>query len=981
MKFVSPLIAFTSVFSPLVAIAQIIPDGTTSSEVTTTDTGIQIDDGDRRGDNLFHSFSEFSIPTGTEAFFNNANDVVNIFSRVTGGKISNIDGLIRANGTANLFLINPTGIVFGRGAALQLGGSFYGSTADSIVFGDGEFSATDLNNPPLITINAPVGLNFRDEPGKIINNSQAIDLESQSLVGLQVQPGETLALIGGELDLNGGILTAPGGNIELGSVSGSSLVNLVETARGFVPEYGGVENFGNIRLDGRAVVNTSGLGAGTIAVRGKQLSIQDGSQIVAITQGDLQGGTISIETSELVELQGISSEGQIPSSIQNHTQGTGDSGDLIINTGKLKISDGALIFAATFAGGTGGDISITTSEGIEITGSGFDRYQETFIRGILLGTTRSAEEVNGISVGTLGAGKSGNVVLETPSLQMSNGASIFSPTFANGIGGDIQINTSESLEIRGGALQSGSAFNSTGPAGDIIVNGKDLKIADGGIIVSATLGSAAGGNIIINASESLELVNTPPEALIPGGILANSSQGTGQAGDIQIDTKNLSITDGAVINNNSGAIIPNPTLPGGFLRLPGGLGGNIQINASNSVNIAGISSNGVTSSGIGTTALSGLTSPAGEIDISTKNLTLQDGARINAATISGGDGGKITIEATESITVSGQSQLGEVALVEGFVPSSISATSGRIDIPFETTGKAGDLSITTGQLIIRDTGEIGINSISLGEAGNLEIIANSIVLDNQGTISAATSFGQGGNISLQVDRTLTLRDESLISARAESNANGGNIEIDTEFIVAYPSGGNGNDILASARQGEGGNIEIQASSLLGIKENRAIANNGTNDIDASSDFGLNGNVSVNSPDVNSFLEIPQISDNFIFSDVITASNVCSVSDIERQSRFIVKNKGGVPPEPIKPLEIDVINVEGETLTTQSNQPLAIDNNSTAIEPVGYQKNGEPIYLARGIVLTEDGEVILTAYPTPQTPGYREYREEMLYGCR
>ena len=153
--------------------AQIAEDGTTSTTVTPTATGVQIDSGDRSGGNLFHSFQDFSIPTGTEAHFNNANDIANIFSRVTGSNISDIDGLIRANGTANLFLINPNGIIFGENASLQLGGSFFATTADGILFDDDvAFSASDPTTP-LLTSSIPVGANFRDNPGSIINKSTA----------------------------------------------------------------------------------------------------------------------------------------------------------------------------------------------------------------------------------------------------------------------------------------------------------------------------------------------------------------------------------------------------------------------------------------------------------------------------------------------------------------------------------------------------------------------------------------------------------------------------------------------------------------------------------------------------------------------------------------------------------------------------------------------------------------------------------------
>jgi filamentous hemagglutinin family protein len=169
---------------------------------------------------------EFSLTTGSEAFFNNALTINNIITRVTGGQVSHIDGLIRANGGANLFLINPSGIIFGANAQLNIGGAFIGSTADSIRFADGStFSAKNPQNPPLLTINVPIGWQFGSQPANIINQSQP--------VGLAVQPGQTLALIGGNVNLVAGWLTAPQGRIELGSVGSNAEATPCLKARGF----------------------------------------------------------------------------------------------------------------------------------------------------------------------------------------------------------------------------------------------------------------------------------------------------------------------------------------------------------------------------------------------------------------------------------------------------------------------------------------------------------------------------------------------------------------------------------------------------------------------------------------------------------------------------------------------------------------------------------------------------------------------------
>ena len=155
------------------SVAQVTSDNTVGTQVNVSGNVSEITGGETRGSNLFHSFQDFSVPTNNEAFFNNSNDISNIFSRVTGGNVSNIDGAIRANGSASLFLINPAGIIFGENATLNLGGSFYGSTADSILFEEGEFSAANPDAEPLLTIDAPIGFNFRDNPGEITNRSFA----------------------------------------------------------------------------------------------------------------------------------------------------------------------------------------------------------------------------------------------------------------------------------------------------------------------------------------------------------------------------------------------------------------------------------------------------------------------------------------------------------------------------------------------------------------------------------------------------------------------------------------------------------------------------------------------------------------------------------------------------------------------------------------------------------------------------------------
>lgn len=240
--------------------AQVTPDGTVNTQVNQNTGVAEITGGETRGDNLFHSFQDFSVDTGEAASFLNNSDIANIFSRVTGGNASNIDGLIRANGSANLFLINPAGIVFGEGARLDLGGSFYSSTASSILFEDGEFSAVDNLGEPILTINAPIGLGFRDNPREIVNRSR-VENNSEQIVGLEVDAGNNLVFVGGNLSFEGGNATARGGNIYLGGLAAAGTVALNNDASLSFPED---VTLADITLTNAADIDTSGTGGGNI---------------------------------------------------------------------------------------------------------------------------------------------------------------------------------------------------------------------------------------------------------------------------------------------------------------------------------------------------------------------------------------------------------------------------------------------------------------------------------------------------------------------------------------------------------------------------------------------------------------------------------------------------------------------------------------------------------------------------------------------
>jgi filamentous hemagglutinin family protein len=894
---------------------QISVDNTTPTNVTQTDNVSEITGGTTAGGNLFHSFQEFSIPTGQEAFFNNATNINNIINRVTGGNISNIDGLIRANGSANLFLINPAGIIFGQNASLSIGGSFFGSTADSIIFPEGEFSATDLDNPPLITINAPIGLNFRDNPGSITNRSQAsqdgaingLTLFSEEgtppiPAGLQTSPGQTLALIGGTINFEKGNVSAPGGRIELGSVEGNNIVNIIPLEQGFTLGYEEVTGFQNIQLSQFSLVDTTDVtganSSGVIKIQGKQLNVLDASSIFSINLGEQPAGQLEIKTSEGVEIIGDSS------SILTFS-GNGSAGDINISTSNLTVKDGGAVASVPGTVASSGKLQINASNFVEVSGEtspsflGIQAFDPTSVgnsQDLTITTNRLIiKDGSQVSSSTFGANQAGNLVIKASEIEISG--------------------TSQEQNPSGIGTQAGA--NSSGNAGDIIIETEKLTAIDGGVITASTFGSGDGGDLTINASESIILSGIKPTAdLVRGssGLFALADEFfSGEGGNLSVTTPQLTIEDGAKISAETFG-----------------------------------------------------TGDAGDATLNVDRLLVRNGGQVRASSLLGSDdsnlergaGGTLTINARESVEIFGTGDInGEP------VNSSLFTLA-------EGTGDAGNLTLTTNNLSVSDGGEINASATGSGAAGELKIKANNLALD-MGTLTASTAAGEGGNIQLEIAENITLKNNSLISAEALGNADGGNLTIDTRFIIANPN--QNSDILATAVGGKGGNIKITAESLLGIESRDS--NSTTNDISASSQNNVDGTISIETPEVNSLRTNIEVEQDVVSPETIVSQG-CYYEGEEAQNSFVVKGRGGMPPEPTQPFNIGVINVENNTSNTSDLQTNLPATEPTETKETQTKNNADNFVPARGIILKEDGTIILTAYPTPGTPGYRAYQQKI-----
>jgi len=651
------VLLFFALISEDYAFAQLTPDSTLGSENSVVTPGVninnqpsdRIDGGALRDTNLFHSFLEFNLDDAQQVYFANPPGVENILTRVTGANSSTILGTLGVEGTANLFLINPNGILFGPNARLDVGGSFFASTASSIVFTDGtQFRATSPQNLPLLTVSVPLGLQFGGTPGSL--QVQGSNLE--------VPRGRTLGLVGGNVLLQGGNVTAPSGRIELGSVAGTSLVDLNPTRNSWELGYANVSNFQDIHLSQGATVDVSGIRGGDIQVQSRTFQLREESRLSALTLGMQTGGTVTVNASESVELIG--------------------------------------------------------------TGT----YIEDIVK-FATGTVEPTNLRNGLFTASFDSGTAGDLVINTPSFIARNGAFVATSTFGTGEGGDLTLNASESVDLSASSLLTGSGTGDSGNAGNLTINTGSLLAQDNATVTTASFGTGRAGDLIVNASESIELVGSDPVQFPPAtrfftGLFSNALA-TGDAGDVQVTTDRLLVRDGAAIAAST---------------VGSGRGGNITVIASESVKLTGSSPDGSALSALAATAETGSTGQGGNLTVQTGELILED--------------------------------------------------EGRLSVRSRGTGDAGNLEVIADSISLDEQASIAAATTIAGEGGNVNLETQFLQLDRNSIVSAeAGGSGNGGNITIDTDVLVAL-ENSRITANALQGA-GGRIQINTQGLFVDPT--------------------------------------------------------------------------------------------------------------------------------------------------------------------------------------------------
>ncbi|MEO1404656.1 MAG: S-layer family protein, partial [Cyanobacteria bacterium J06635_1] len=738
-----------------------------------------------------------------------------------------------------------------------------------------------------------------------------------------------------------GTVSAPSGRLEIGSAT-QGTVSLTPVANGFDLDYDAVQDFGAIQLSQGALLNASGPGGGDIDLQGQAILVEDGSQVLAVTLGPLPGGDLRVNATDSLTVQGASADGQVISRLSTDTVAEGVGGNLIVETDQLRVRDRALLSASTAGSGAGGDLILRVTDLVELSGSGFDVLQDLLLEAIQGNLDISAAE-SGLLAGSDGSGASGQLLIDTARLRLQDGALISTTTSGSGAGGDAVVNATESVNIIGSIFLTGALQGTTQDAGDLSLDTQRLVIRDGGLLQTFTFGSGDGGDLVINASESVELRDTPVGAIAPTGIFANSIFGTGVGGDIEVNTQQLINEGGAQIGNQTGALLGTGLVP------LGGPAGDVILNVGGTTEIVGLSPDGRFGSGPGTSSFSG--APAGNVVLNTGNLFIRDGANISTTTFSDGPGGSLTVNVVDVLELSGTGTRNPLGVpVE--LPSSLVSSSGRTDFPgLVGSGTAGELQVTAGELIIRDGAAIAIDSLGTGDAGSLNATADLIRLDNGGTINAATASGAGGNVGLQTPILLLLRDSNINTDAG--NADGGNITLDTPFLIALDN----SDITANALQGRGGRVSVTAQSILGTDFREVLTPE--SDITATSALGpeFNGEVELNTPDLDpdrGLVTLPvRVSD--------PDDQIATGCPADRDNRFVIGGQGGLPPNPAQRLDAssgswqDLRFLNGVEPAVATAAPDSLPGAGR-----GAISTSSPIHEASQAQINEDGQVMLIA---------------------
>ncbi|MDD5214469.1 MAG: filamentous hemagglutinin N-terminal domain-containing protein [Methylococcales bacterium] len=834
--------------------------------------------GTTSGTNLFHSFQTFNINSGESATFTGAGNITNVISRVTGGKISTIDGVLRSQvGKADFYFINPAGVVFGKDAKLDVPASFYASTENSLRFKDGvNYSAADLKNNTL-------SISMPEQFGMLDANAQNNSLLGIDSAKLSVNEKQTLGLASGNIQISDNAqLNAPDGNIIIAANNEAIITD--------------------------SLVNADGNGQGKIAVSTKELTMENS----IVTASNV--GAVDMKAGEGVEITTANLDLFNHSQIRSTSYDAGAGGDVNINaSGNIDVKSGSVISAHSLANGKGGVVNINAvslnldgknQSDTDFTGiatnanpnstaqagqvnvqvdsltieNGAQMNSSTFGEGDANSVTVMAKNITidgkgsafatgiGSNANPNSNGNAGNIAITSDNVNLSNGGTINSVTFSTGDAGSIQVDA-KTVAIDGQNNKtkvtgiSSDTAGSTGNAGQVVLNAKQLTINNTGTISSSTMGSGLGGTVQVK-SDNVDINGKGSEDNLLTGIFSNA-YGTGNAGNVSVNADLLTLTEKGRITSNT---------------IGQGQGGEVNVQA-NKLAIDG-NNNGVFTGVASNTVGKG---DGGAIKINASDINIENAGRITTNTRSQGKAGSIVVKA-DNINIDAKNSLYLAGIAAAASPEStgqignveVSATNklvlkndavisvkNRANIEHPESIVAGTISIKAGDVYLQNNSSISAESTGNIDASNIRAQILRGLWMNNSSITMQAQSGNGGAISMNSGAVIDMFSSVITTSVESSTGNGGNITVSTQNLVLDDGA-----VQANAYSGNGGDVLLQIDSLVGSRNQVQqggkkidigtdakqtiwkTSSNVRNVIQAASEFGLSGQVTVTSPQIN-----------------------------------------------------------------------------------------------------------------------------------
>ncbi len=900
------------------AIAQITPDNTLGAESSFVTQNIEFDNrtvnliqgGALRDKNLFHSFLDFNIDAGKNVYFDNPAAIQSIFSRVTGNNVSEIFGTLGVAGNADLFLLNPNGILFGENATLDVAGSFLATTAEKFDFGDDlEFSAINPQTAPLLTVTLEPGLQAGVPTlGNIVNEGT-----------LKVGQSKNLSLWGKDV-INRGTLVAPSGSVQ---ILGERL-RLDETTHIDVTGFG---NAGQVLIGGEyqgqgilptaqqlivepgAVIQANGFGVGdggevilwadhttqfggNIESRGGSLGGDGGFVEVSGAQSlQFNGlvdtssplgetGTLLLDPTNINIIAGTSPVFGAADGIWNSAEDPGDQ-NFGAETLATLLNNGNLILEATDQITIASDVNLNSPNSLtliadKITNQNDSSLIQTGGGDIFLGASSkpitsisfSGDEngdgvINGVEFGVVG--NSGNISVYTSFLELADGGVLATTNNGNGTAGDIIINATNSILLNKGAINAELFENGIGEGGNIQIKTNNLTLNNESVIFSSTSGQGDAGDTKITVLDTIKL----DASAISSGV---DPDAVGNGGDVMINSSRL------IMTNNSGI---------DALVLGRGQAGQLNINATEEIQVdKSFIDTGIFAQAIG---------DGGDLNITTKTLKVINDSRIAANTFGIGNAGKLDLLATESIQIENSSILSDVfpnlgdnlqPILQDFFTSMLGPnfTIDEFFSLFESRNAEFDLlRLFLDEISVADLGQFIGDVSTPGTGGNIEIESKNINLNNAEISASTYSNGLAGAILVNTEN-LNLEANSLIQTNTFSSGNAG----ETRLNVTNDLNINNSSIEARTgvgSTGNGGDIKINHRGANLANSRIAVDSKGSGtggDISVGSNFINLSNSAIttetfSSDGGNIFLDL----DNRLFLE--KASNVTATAGLAQQA--------------------------------------------------------------------------------------------------